>query len=854
MMRFLRWYCNPELLEEIEGDVQELYERRYQDRGYDFASRKLFWDVIRFFRWTNIKRTNSKYTMDRTLLFRNYLKLGFRTISKHWVTSTINIVGLGLALGLGITIFIFVDMQLHMDSFHQKKERIYQITNDVKEENALNTWGDTPMQLGPQLKSDYPIVEDYARIEYSGANFKYKDNIFAESFIYTDPSFFRIFDFPMLYGSKDALNNKSGIVISHDMAVKYFDNEDPVGKELTIKFNSGQVKRFVVSAVLDKYPDNASFSFNFYLSIENFFDSQPDKQNSWNYLTDATFLLFREDANPFDIESSYDSYVEVQNASNGEWTVAGFDLFHLPTLSQKSFEIVSSVSNGSHPAGRVALAVISIFILILACFNFMNISVAAATKRLREIGLRKVMGGIRRQIIGQFMVENLLQCLFAMILGTMISYFVILPIFNKMIPIHIPFEFSSFPLMFGFFAAILIVTGFISGAYPAFYISKFEPVHIFRSGDRFGKRNMFSKILLGFQFFFAFVTIVGSFVFTDNAYYFTNKDWGYEPKDIFSIPVENSEQAELLKARLADHSEVTETSVTRGQIGIQNFYVNYDYLGEQYQSIIFEVDGNYQKVMNLPLIEGRFIEDTEQDLQNSVVVNETFVEKMGWDNPIGQVFQYDSVRKTVVGVVQDFHYYSFYRPVEGVFFSGLRENSGNQLVVKSNPGSMLTVDEFARESWFTLAPNDPYDRKFQEDVFDDFFYENRANITLMLLISGVTIVLATLGLYGLFSFNIQRRLREFSVRKVLGAAPIAIVKIASKQYVWIILVAFVLGAPLGFILIDQLVTSIYPDPKGAGPLPFVVAILIVLLTISITIAGQILKATRVNPAENLRAE
>ncbi len=842
------------LLEEIEGDLSELYERRIQKKGKFFANRRFAWDVLRFFRWSNIKRSKTNKIMDNSILFRSYLKVGFRNIRKYWVASAINIFGLALAISLSVTIFLFVDMQLHMDNFHTKADRIHQVTNYVIEENEESIWSDTPMQLGPQLKSDHPSVADFARMEFANANVRQGDNVFSEFIVYTDPSYFQIFDFEMIYGNRDVLIDKNNVVISYDMAIKYFNNEDPIGKELSFKFNNGETKRFIVGAVLEKYPYNASWTFDFFLPIAVFFDQRPDKNNSWDYLCDATFIEMEEGAGIQSIKPSFDEYVKLQNTSGSEWTVGSFVTFELPIVSRHNYEIVSSIAMGGHPAGRIAMSVICLFILILASFNYMNISIATASKRLREIGLRKVMGGIKRQIVTQFMVENAIQCTLALLLGSLMSYYLILPLFNLMLPILIPFEFSSFQMMIGFFGGLLILVGVISGAYPSLYISRFQPVHIFRGNQKFGGKNLFSKILLGFQFFFAFITIVGTFVFTDNAMYLRDKKWGYNPQNILSVEVQNTAQSEVLKAKIEESPDVSAVSISRGHVAQYNQHVNYKVAGEEYQGIVYHVDGEYLDIVGIPLVEGRYLNDQISDQRASAVVNQAFIRKMGWNEGIGQTFNYDSSRYTIVGVVHDFHYTSFYNKVEAVFFVGLDDRKVNYLTVKSTNEDIISVDDIVLQAWREVAPDDPYERIFQEDVFNDFYEENTANITLMLLIAGITIILATLGLYGLFAFNVQRRIKEFSVRKVLGAKPLNIIKIASKQYVWVITISFILGAPLGYFSIFQLVNTIYPDPKAAGPLPFILAISIVTITIAVTIAGQIMKATKLNPAENLRNE
>lgn len=855
--RFLRWYCNPLFIEEIEGDIYELFDRRVEIQNPKVAKLKFIWDVFRFFRWSNIKRINSKFrTMNQFMLFRNYLKLGMRNIRKNLVSSSINIFGLAVAICFAISIFIFTDAQLNMDTFHKNGDRIYLIANFVDHDGGKQLWSDSPMPLGPRLAIDHPSVEAFARIDYRSASVRYKSDVFDELTLFVDPSYFEMFDFPMLSGSKQVLYDKNKIVISRNMAIKYFNNEDPIGKELSLKFTNGKIKRMTVGAVLDKQPYNSSMVYDFFIPMSNFSDLEFDDEKDWGFMTDATFILLREGEDISSIESSYEGYIDTQHGSNPEWKITSFQPFPLLELSMNSYQIDSSVSGGAHPAGRLALLIISLFLLAMACFNFMNISVVSASKRLKEIALRKVMGSIRREIIKQFLVENILQCFFALIVGTLLAYFLLLPWFDAMIPeMEVLFRTDDPMTLVIFLVSLLFGVGIISGAYPAFYISKFDTISIFKGSTKFGSKNVFSKIMLGFQFFLAIMTIVGCFIMTDQSIYLSNKDWGYDPTGSMSIYVNNKEQYELLKNEVISHPAVNTYTASDFLIGRGIAKSSLQQGDKQLAIRKIGISEGYFDTFQLRIIEGSALTDRASDQQSGVVVNEKFVDAMGWtDGAVGQTFMYDSVLRKVVGVVQDFHYYDFFSEIGPVMLYGLDPNKVHYLSVRTNPDDLAKLEEFTKEAWHKVAPNDPFDRVFQEDVFDGFYEENKSNISILLLISAIAVLLACLGLYGLLSFNVQGKLKEFSVRKVLGAEPKVLIRIVSKQYFWVLLIAFCIGAPLGSIGMMKLVVSIFPDPKAVSPVPFLIAMMIILATLIITVAGQIRKAISVNPAELLRTE
>jgi len=853
--RFLRWYCNPKYLEEIEGDIYELFERRIQ-QAPKVARAKFVWDVLRFFRWSNIKRSNSKYnSMNQLTLFRNYLKLGMRNIRKNLVSSSINIFGMAIAICFAISMYIFIDMGINMDTFHSKGDRIYQITNYIEQEGDNNLWSDSPIMLGTALKDDLEAVEAATRYEYRSATVKKGTDVFDELVVFVDPDYLQIFDFPMIGGSRNVLDDKNQIVISKDMAIKYFKDEDPMGKDFQFKFLNGKTKRLTVGAVLDDYPYNASFGEDIYVSMAVFEDLDYENTKDWAFMTDGTFVLLKEGESIEAIDDAFDKYLQLQHDSNPEWEVRTFEPMPLADLSTNGYRIVGGIAGGGHPAGRIALGVIAAFLLGMACFNFMNISVVGASRRLKEIALRKVMGSVKKEIIYQFMVENLLQCFFALIVGTLLAYFLLVPYFDYMIPeIELKFRTADPRSLFLFLVGLLTIVGLISGAYPSFYISRFDAITIFKGKERFGAKNLFSKIMLGIQFFLAVMTIVGCFIMTEQSIYLGDKSWGYDPSNTMSVYVNSDAQYDLLKNEVSSHPSLETFAGSDVLIGRSVPKVSLERGDKQLGVRRIRVTENYFKTFGLTMLEGRALTDQAFDKESGVVVNEQFVQAMGWTDPVGKAFTYDSIQRTVVGVVQDFHYYSFFSPVDPVMIMGLPKNSAHYLTVKSNTGQVASLDEFSRSSWIQIAPDDPYDRIFQEDAFDDFYQENKSNISILILITVIAIILASLGLYGLLSFNVQGKLKEFSVRKVLGAQPKSIVKIVSKQYMWVLIIAFVIGAPLGSIGMMNLVVSVFPDPKAVTVLPFIVAVVIILVTLIFTVAGQISKAIKVNPAELLRSE
>ena len=344
-------------------------------------------------------------------------------------------------------------------------------------------------------------------------------------------------------------------------------------------------------------------------------------------------------------------------------------------------------------------------------------------------------------------------------------------------------------------------------------------------------------------------------MFTDNARYLRDRDWGYDQANIFSVPVLDKQTFDGLRDKALQHPDVKGFAGAKGHIGRRNFQTTLDHLDSKFTIVNYEVGYDYLETMNIRLREGRYFDRAQpSDLTESIVIGQSLAEKLGFDEPVGETIKMDSINYRVIGVVDNFYYNNFYSDNHPVCFRLTEGDNFAYAAIKAAPGKIKEVDEYMAKAWLEIAPNDPYDRLYQNDVFLFFLNENESNIIIITFVAVFAIVLASIGLFGLLSFNITKRLKEFSIRKTLGAGRFHIIKLANKEYIWILLIAFLIGAPLGYIWISNLITSIYTDPQDAGPTPFVWAILIMLFTILVTVSGQVLRASKVNPAEILRTE
>lgn len=854
--RFLEWYCRPDLLEEIQGDLVELYIRRAAE--HPLAARFQFvWNVIRFFRMRNIRKRKGeiRQTLFSLSMLKSYVITGIRNIGRNIGPSLINISGLSIALACAVTIFILIDSYYDLDTMHSKGDRIYLLTNLVKGTDESQHWANSPIRAGILLSQENPGVEKSVRIQLeSGVSVRRDDAVFKERVWFVDMDFLEVFDFPLAEGEKGALRDNK-IIIEEEMAAKYFGDEDPMGKTLSMKFSTDERVEFTIGAVTRKISDNSSMFFNFLIPMSALERLKLKDMDSWKSFTNATFILFRPGHGPDELFKSLGNIKKLQNEANLIWPITRFELIPLKEVAKRSYELVNSLSWSNHPVAMVALGVIAAFLLLLACFNYMNVAVAAVATRLKEIGIRKVTGGGKKDIVYQFMTENLILCSVALGAGTLLSYVALVPAFNTMFSVHVPFAFSSASMLVAFFAGVLVFTAVLSGAYPSFYVASFNTVTILKGKEKFGSRSKLSKLLLTLQFVLSFTTIVACLVFTASSLYFETLDWGYDYHNTVVVPLQSHEQFITMRDKIAGKAHVVNHAGAVNHVGKSSETITLR-IGEETMNVTsFFVGFDYMETINLRLSSGRYFNKSiDSDKSQSVVINESFVKKMGWQRPIGQAVEFVGVKHYVIGVIQDFHNSDFYFKIEPMVFLVAPEEKFRYLIAKAEPGQVEAISESARADWKLSFPDDPYAGFQQYEVFESMFRGNRQTNKVFYFISAIALLLSCMGLYGLISYNLTRRLKEFSIRKVFGASAGNIFTLMNSDYLWILLTAFVIGAPLGYYLMERMLYAVYPYTLPFPVWPFLVTISLMVVTVAITISTQLSRVLRENPTVTLRIE
>ncbi len=854
---FLRLFIKKEYLEEIEGDMEELFYDNAEKVSVRKANLIYTWEILRLLRPILLKNLKTISTPTPIPMFRNYFKVSLRGFMKTPLSSFINIVGLSIAIGICVFVYGFAHWVYSTDQFHEHKNTVYLMTFLANRDGVLQVHGQTPRPLGEMLKQDFTHITDVCRVEDRSVVVKYNDNVFHERLRFTDPEFLTMLTFPLKWGDSGSLSDINSVILSEEMSVKYFGDENPVGESILIKFDDKNSKAFKVSGVAAEFPKSRTIGFNFLVNFENLRLADPgyDMQD-WEAFVNATLIRVNDPADLKAIEMGMDKYKALQNkAVKEEWEIASFGFEQLATLHERSEEIKDDISrsSASNYKSIMFLSVVAVFLLALACFNYINIAIVTAAKRLKEIGVRKTIGATRRVVIVQFLTENVVMTFFALIVGVVLGATLFIPGFEQMW--HFDMGFSlAVPGLWIYLLSILLLTAIASGIYPALYISRFEVAGILKGSVQFGKKNPITKTFLGIQLALALMFITTAVMFTQNSAYMAKRGWGYNQEAALYAQVPDGAAFEQLSAVMDQDPDVLLISGSRHHLGKSNTTAFIQMADRSYTVDQLSVDAKYFEAMGLTLAAGRTFRDLFETDKQTVIVNEEFVRSFNPGEGTGSVFRIDSVQYEVIGVVKDFHSYDFFKKVNPTIFKVADRGDFRYLSMRVRPGSENKTYKGLQANWAKLFPETPFQGGYQEDVWGSYFEEISIHATVWKVFGFMAVLLASLGLYGLMSLNIAGRAKEFSIRKVLGAGAKSIAGIIARQYVILFAVAVLLAAPTSYTLIKNLFDASYTYHMPVDFSGVVIAVALLVAVVLITVSTQVRKVLKSDPVNGLKQE
>jgi putative ABC transport system permease protein len=851
-LKVLRFFVKKEYLEEIEGDVEEIFRENLEQYSPRKAKRIYTLEIIKLLRPVLLRNLGQIPAFIPYPMLRNYFNTSLRSLMKTPLTSLINIVGLAMAIGFCLFAYSFAQWTYRTDQFHKNKDEVYLVTFLADRDGTLQQHGQTPRPLGQMLREDFTHIKKVCRVEDHDVVVKYRENVFYERVRYTDPEFLELFTFPLKWGNSSSLADLNSIILSEDMSTKYFGEASPVGLDILLKFDEKRSKAFKITGVAKAFPKSRTIDFEFLINFENLRISNPEIDfNDWSALVNATLIHVDNHADLKAIQQGMGKYRTLQNkAVKEDWAISAFVFEPLATLHEKSEDIKDDISWSTKDNYAT---IVGLLLLALACFNYINIAIVSAAKRLKEIGVRKTIGATRRVVIIQFLTENIVVSAFALILGLILGITIFIPGFEQMWLFSMGFSLADSTLWV-YLVLILLLTGITAGMYPAFYISKFEVVNIIKGSVQFGRKNPLTKLFLVFQLIIACILITCAVMFTQNTAYLSKRSWGYNQESALYANVPDGISFQRLNALMVQDPNVLSIAGSTHHLGKSYTSTVVHMPDRQYEVDQLSVDANYFETMGLNLQQGRgFREDFTSD-QQSVVVNELFVHSMALKQPLEQRLKIDSIDYVVIGVVSDFHNDSFSNEVRPTIFRVADKEEYRYLSMKVRSGTEQQTYQVLQDRWAQLFPETPFQGGYQEDVWGIYFKGIGIHATFWKVIASIAVSLACLGLYGLVTINVAGRVREFSIRKVMGAGIKNMVVIIMQQYLGLFVVALVLGAPISYILIKMLIEVAYAYHMPIGYSGVAIALAILILVLLATVSTQIRKVVKANPVNGLKVE
>ena len=785
----------------------------------------------------------------------NYLKITFRYLWRYKVYSFINIFGLAVGLACALFIMLWVQDELSYDQFHSNSENIYRIEQDQVYDGAKYHVNVTPWPCVPSWKADIPEVIDATRAGFvGGRSFRYGDKSFVENnMIAVDPSFFTIFDFELLRGDVNSvMNDPFSIVIDEPTAIKYFGDEDPIGKVLIVdtQFN------LTVSGVIEKAPRNSSFAPKILVSIE-FAKDLGEYNEGWGNNNIRSYALLTENADINEVNRKLTDVVNNHRDEESQTTYMANLLTRVHLHGYFGFD-----NNGQAVTRLYIFSIIAGFVLLIAAINFMNLSTARSANRAREIGIRKVVGAHRKDLIFQFLGESLLLTLFAVLLA-LVMIFLLLPIFNSISGKMLSTSVLLQPNFILGLVCITLLTGLFSGSYPAFFLSAYRPVNVLKGNTTRGNNQILRKALVILQFTLSVALIIATIVIHQQLNFSKSKDLGFDKENVIAVNINGDKKLkyEALRQELLQYPQIlgiTASSHRPTNIGSNSGGADWEGKDPD-QSLIVSmssVNYDYTETLKIPIIEGRsFSREYGSDLASgdgggAFLINQEMAKMIGKESIVNETLRFLGIEGPIVGIMEDFHFKSMRQKIEPLAMIIAPEwfNTG---LIRLNPGDEDQALSIIEEVWDQVYPGLPFEYEFLDQGFDMLYRADNTIEKLVRYLAIIAIIIAYLGLFGLASFSAEQRKKEIGIRKVLGASMAHLISLLTLQFAKWVLVACAIAFPLAYYGLSKYLQSFaYRVELGAGP--FLIAGALAIVITLLTVSYQAAKASLANPVNALK--
>ncbi|WP_080054618.1 ABC transporter permease [Spirosoma aerolatum] len=786
-------------------------------------------------------------------MFRNYLSITTRNLKRNFRYVIINVLGLSIGIGFGILAFLNYQYAHTFDNWHRNRARIVRVES-VKADN-LTLYGTCPSPLATDAQQ-ISGVETGVRFEARRAVVKYGDNTFNEVLHFADLNFFRVFDFKIIKGSAD-FSDPSSVLISNEIATKYFGSENPIGKSIIVYADQPFKKVLTVRGVIDSQQKQSSIRFDFLTHLSNQFDNnKPVDYTNWEYRADAVFLLLKHASDRTAVEASLANFVARQQSADPDWKISRFVVEPFATVALSGRSLRNNSLYPSLPAaavwGTVAMA---IMILLTAALNFANMTIAVCNGRLREIGVRKVLGGTQSQLVVQLLTESSVICTLSILLGMILAYPIVIWYNHMWSYLELTIDYTQ-PTVLAFLLGLLIFVTLLAGSYPAFYVSAFRPTHIFRGALRFGGSGLFSRIMMGIQIAISLTAVVTGLSFERNAEFNRTANVGYDRQNVIGAYVYDESTWQVFKTAAQSIPNIEAVGGTQNLPGFSYSMTNFNLNSESHESMLYNVGDDFLRMLQIELRDGQPLLPLQGDQPaQTVLVNETFLREFGEGKPlIGQSIRLDSTTYQIGGVVRDFMTNTPFRPISSAIIRPVPPSRFVYFIARVKAEHQKQVFAELEKTWKRLFPYKPFDGVYLNNALAEAESVSTSIAETMGVFSLVTVLLAISGLFSLISLNVLKRMREVAVRRVLGATGAQVGWVLHKNYLWILAIATLVGCSLGYYMAIMIMNSVFKINNGVSAVAIILSAIAVLTIAFSTILLKLWQTLKLNPVDALKAE
>lgn len=783
-------------------------------------------------------------------MLKNYFKIAIRNLSRQKVFSAINIIGLAIGLACGILLSLWIFDELSFDKFHENGDNIYRILENQSYSSQNMQVAVTPVPLAESIKNDFPEIVWATRYNPGSTQaIKVGDKEFTESFgAFADEDFFKMFSFPIIKGSLTPISEKHSIVLTEKTATKLFGDEEAVGQNVSIYGLDLQV-----TAIVKNVPKNSHISFGYILPFQIMVDRNPTIDN-WFSNSIYTYIQLADNTSFEQMSEKIKNYLKEQSEG------ASSELYLQPITKTYLHSVGLVADYGGMGDFRyiILFGIISVFIIIISSVNFISLSTARYTKRAKEVGLRKVVGSQRSQLILQFLGESMILLLIALGFALVLAE-LCLPAFNNIATKELSLMYLLNPTMLSGLVVFVLLIGFLTGIYPAFLLSSFKPVTALKGSQISGsKGSLFRKIMVVTQWSLSIILIICTLMISKQLQFMKNKKLGFEKEQIVYTSIRGFNELDALKEELLKHPGVENVSATSklphiimssssgavwdGKDDDETFLVHFNI-----------VDYDFIETFKIEMAEGRsFSQEFSDDTNFGFLLNEEAIKQMGIEEPVGKKYSIWGMEGQIIGVMKDFHFKSLHNSIEPMMFMIIKDYL-EFLVVRIDTTDPVNTISYMEETMSKFDPEKNYEFKFFDERYDTMYRSEQQMGTILKLFTGLAIFIACLGLFGLSTFMTQQRFKEIGIRKVLGANVLNIVVILSKEFTkWVIIANFI-ACPIAYFIINKLLQN-FAYRINMGYKVFGITVISSILIAIVTVSFQTIKAANSNPVEALKYE